>query len=220
MKAKKIICADMDRTLVKSDYLHAKAFNLAFEKNNLKTFPYKKLYSEFSGKAVEEIIDSLFPKILKQLKQKLKRDHKYFVTAKTSKYAKAYKGVKKALKKLKKNYDIIVISNCSHKEILQILKGAGIERSMFRKAIGEDEVKNPKPNPEAIYKARKLMHHKPFVMIGDSTVDIIAGKRAGIPVIAVLTGRHKRKELEKYKPKYIVRSFAKVPKALKQMEEN
>lgn len=216
---KKLICTDMDNTLLKSDNTHVKAFNLAFKKNKLKKLSAKTLKKQLTGKRVEEIINSLYPNIPSELKNNLKRDHQYFVKTRTYKYAKAMMGVKRALKRLRKKYRIIIISNCSHREILQILKGAGISKSLFSRVIGEDEVKKQKPNPEAIFKARKLMHHKPDFMIGDSILDIKAAKKAKVRVMAVPSGHCTRQELLKQKPDYVVSRFSQMPGFLRKIDK-
>jgi HAD superfamily hydrolase (TIGR01549 family) len=210
----KLICFDMDHTLIKANKMHIIAFNKAFQKNNLPRVKNKVLKKLF-GIVGERIVKELFPNITKQQLKKVMRDHDNFVIKETKKYAKPFFGVKKTLKKLKKSYKLALVSNCKHKEMLAILKAAKIDRKLFSVIIGNDDVKHGKPCPDEILKAEKLTHLNAAWMIGDSIYDIIAGKKAKAKTIAVTTGNHSREELKKYKPDYIIHSLRKLPKIIK-----
>jgi phosphoglycolate phosphatase-like HAD superfamily hydrolase len=49
------------------------------------------------------------------------------------------------------------------------------------------------------------------VVVGDSVVDIRAGKNAGAKTVAVLSGIFSREELEKEKPDLILESVKELP---------
>ncbi|MCK5111204.1 MAG: HAD family hydrolase [Arcobacteraceae bacterium] len=71
----------------------------------------------------------------------------------------------------------------------------------FETIIGRQEVQNPKPHPEPVLKClvnMKLKPHKNIFIIGDTKLDIIAGKEAGISGVAVLCGYGKKDDLLKY----------------------
>jgi len=71
----------------------------------------------------------------------------------------------------------------------------------FETIIGRQEVENPKPHPEPIYKALENMDIKPssnVYMIGDTKLDLIASQSAKISAIGVLCGYGKKEELLKY----------------------
>ncbi len=68
----------------------------------------------------------------------------------------------------------------------------------FETIIGRQEVENPKPHPEPVLKCLENMNlkpHKDIFIIGDTKLDIIAGKEAGISGVAVLCGYGKKEEL-------------------------
>lgn len=60
----------------------------------------------------------------------------------------------------------------------------------FEVLIGREDVENPKPHPEPIFKAMESMKadSKHTWMIGDTCMDILAAKAAGINAIGVTTG--------------------------------
>ncbi len=208
-----LVCIDLDNTLIDSDKPHILAYNLAFKKHNLNQISPARIKKLF-GLVGFQIVKRLFPKLKKAEIEKIVDDHDYFLQRKTKKHLKPFKGVKAALKKLKKKYKLVLVSNCRHKEILLILKTVKINPKNFKSLIGNDDVKNPKPWPDEIIKAKKLSHAKAGILIGDSIYDIMAGKKAGVKTIAVLTGNHSYAQLKKEKPDYILKDFNQVLKIL------
>ena len=69
----------------------------------------------------------------------------------------------------------------------------------FECLIGREDVENPKPHPEPIFKALDQMNIKTedneVWMIGDTKLDMIASKEAGINSIGVLCGYGNKEEL-------------------------
>jgi HAD superfamily hydrolase (TIGR01549 family) len=57
------------------------------------------------------------------------------------------------------------------------------------------DVENTKPEPDLVQAAIDKAGGGPAVMVGDSTWDCIAAERAGIPMVAVLTGGFSEAEL-------------------------
>ena len=71
----------------------------------------------------------------------------------------------------------------------------------FETIIGRQEVINPKPHPEPILKAMENMNltlKDTIYMIGDTKLDLIAAKDAGVKSVGVLCGYGKKEDLEKY----------------------
>jgi len=71
----------------------------------------------------------------------------------------------------------------------------------FETIIGRQEVTNPKPHPEPIFKAMENLNitsDDTIYMIGDTKLDLIAAKEAGVQGIGVLYGYGKKNELKKY----------------------
>lgn len=89
-------------------------------------------------------------------------------------------------------------------------------REQFEVVIGRESVRNHKPSPEAIRKALGLLRLKAeqCVFVGDSPLDIKAGKAAGMRTIAVATGLSKKERLEKENPSMIIDRVDELPKVL------
>lgn len=210
---KKLICFDMDNTLIDADKLHVLAFNLAFKKCDLHSVKASRLKMLF-GRLGVLIVKDLFPNLDDKTIKKVLAYHDYYVYTDTKRFAKPFRGVVQTLKVLKKDYKLGVISNCKHKEIIQILTAAKIDRKLFDVIIGNDDVKHGKPWPDEILKAEKLSHSKAAFMVGDTIYDVLAGKKAGVKTVAVLTGNHTRNMLKKYKPNLIINKLVELPKVI------
>lgn len=200
-----LLCFDLDNTLVRSTKVHVEAFKKAFQKNNLPKKTKKEIIRYFSMES-SQLVKKLYPKLSKEKIQQIVQDHDTFLIKETGKYVKRIPGAKEILIAVKKSYKIALISNCKKKEILSILKYANIHKNLFDSIISNDMVKHPKPAPDEIIKAKQLLKMKQGYMIGDSIYDIRAGKKAKLKTIAVLTGDHTRKQLEKEKPWKIIKS--------------
>ena len=70
----------------------------------------------------------------------------------------------------------------------------------FEILIGREDVQNPKPHPEPINKAIDFLKVKKedCWMVGDTRMDLIAAKNAGIKSVAVLSEYEPLEELKKY----------------------
>jgi len=209
-----LICFDLDNTLVDSDELHIFAFKKAFKNCGLpkvKGIVIKNLLG-ITGKV---LVKKIFPKLSdKKIKDVVEEHNKYAIKY-AKKFIRPFPDVKTILKKLRKSYEIGVVSNCAHKEILSILKAAKIDVKLFDVIVGNDEVPHGKPWPDEILKAEKLTRHNADYMIGDSPYDIIAGRKAGCKTVAVLTGDFSRKRLKGENPDYIIKTLKELQEVLK-----
>src|SRR3989344_1319227 len=211
---RKLICFDMDNTIVYSDKAHVVAYNEALEKLGYRKkseFFLRKLF----GMPHLTLSKVILPKADKKTIQKfLKVKHNIFMN-KSYKLLKPIPNVGKTLNKLRKNYDLALLSNCSKSTILKTLRRVKLNKNLFKLVIGSGDVKNSKPKPDEILKAQKLYKHKPLFMVGDSVYDILAGKKAGVKTIAVLTGNHSKSRLKRYSPNFILKSINELPKLIK-----
>jgi phosphoglycolate phosphatase len=208
---KKILVFDLDGTVLDSSEAHAKAFNLAFQKNNLIKLPETKLIRKF-GPPSREIIKKLFPSISQRRLESIAKAKKAFLKQ-TAHYTKAIPGVTEALKKLKKKYTLVLISNSEHSEIIDLLDEVNINPSLFNGIFGAEELDH-KPDPDVIKHIEKMLKSDVEYIIGDTIYDIRTGKNAKVKTAGVLTGVHDIKTLGKEEPTIIIKSLAILPDAL------
>lgn len=95
------------------------------------------------------------------------------------------------------------------------LKEAGIE-NLLEVIITADDVQNKKPHAEPLLKCCKMLRLAPgqCAYVGDTRVDIRAGRAAGMQAIGVLTGFDGYEALKNEKPTVIIDSIADLKTAL------
>lgn len=105
-------------------------------------------------------------------------------------------GVQEMLAQLRQHYPLSVVSARDEATTREFLSQAGIEQ-YFSCVAGALTVKHTKPYPDPIYWAAERMGVQPenCLMIGDTTVDIRAGKAAGAQTVGVLCGFGEESEL-------------------------
>jgi HAD superfamily hydrolase (TIGR01509 family) len=126
--------------------------------------------------------------------------------------------VAKTLRKVSRKYPLALITrrNMPKKPIRKELKRLGLA-SFFKVIVTSQDVDQPKPSPQAYEKAASKLgvSLRECAVVGDSTIDIQAGKSAGAKTIAVLSGLFSRKELEKLEPDLILEDLNSLPDFLK-----
>jgi len=70
----------------------------------------------------------------------------------------------------------------------------------FKTLVGKEDVTNPKPHPEPILKALEAFktQDKQIYMIGDTKLDLLSAKSAGVKGLGVLSGYGSRSSLEEH----------------------
>lgn len=88
--------------------------------------------------------------------------------------------------------------------------------SFFREVVTAADVERPKPYPDSIVRSAENIGVSPenCAIIGDSVIDIRAGKAAGAKTVAVLTGMYNIEELMREKPTLILESINQLPEHL------
>ena len=100
-----------------------------------------------------------------------------------------------------------------------MLRVAGI-RPYFTKVVGGDEVARPKPEPDLPRHAAKALGLPPneCVVVGDSPVDILAGRAAGTWTVAATYGYGTREALREAKPHAELARFADLPEIVRALD--
>jgi len=100
-----------------------------------------------------------------------------------------------------------------------MLRVAGIDHH-FRAIVGGDEVDRPKPNPDLPLHAAKAVGAAPVncVVVGDSPVDVQAGRAAGMRTVAATYGYGDLAALRDAGPHAEIASFSELPRVLAALE--
>ena len=107
-------------------------------------------------------------------------------------------GVDEMLKQLKGHYPMSVVSARDERGTMRFLEQFHLAK-YFDAVITGQSAKHTKPYPDPILLAAQKMGIKPeeCLMIGDTTVDMRAGKSAGAQTVGVLCGFGEEPELRK-----------------------
>lgn len=116
-------------------------------------------------------------------------------------------GIKEVIKELSKRYVLTVISS-NHREVIEHqLNEYGLLK-FFKIVMGNGDVSNIKPHPEALLKCLENLElsNEEAIYIGDMVTDIEASRNANMKVISVTWGWNSKAELEEAKSDWIVDS--------------
>lgn len=86
----------------------------------------------------------------------------------------------------------------------------------FHVIIGGEDVKQHKPHPQGLFEAMERLEcsAESMVYVGDSEVDAELARRAGVPVVIVLTGVTPRESFDNYEPIAVLDSISQLPELL------
>jgi HAD superfamily hydrolase (TIGR01549 family) len=106
-------------------------------------------------------------------------------------------GVAPMLERLARKYPLAVVTARSERSITAFLEQFSL-RPYFKAVASAQTVAHTKPYPDPVLWAAQQLGVPAVncLMIGDTTVDILAGKRAGAQIVGVLCGFGERAELE------------------------
>ncbi len=96
-----------------------------------------------------------------------------------------YNGVLEALEKLKKEYPIAVVSNKPDRATKPLCRHY-FGQDIY--ALGQSDACPKKPAPDMLYQAMKDIGVETCIYVGDSEVDVLTAKNAGVPCLSVLWG--------------------------------
>ena len=105
---------------------------------------------------------------------------------------KHYEGIPQALAEIGKKYPIAIVSNKPDIAVKPLCQQyfPGIY------ALGETAGVPRKPAADMVYKAMEAIGVETCVYVGDSEVDVLTAKNAGVPCVSVLWGFRDREDME------------------------
>lgn len=181
-----LVIFDLDGTLVDSSQDIAQAINATLATFGLDPWPLETIKT-FIGRGMMQLVTQslagrlhLVPRALETFSQK------YASTL--TQCTRPYPGVREILQRLE-GKTLAIMSNKHERFIHPILDHFELS-SHFRVVAGSDTVGCRKPDPKALHWVcdRVQIPPKSAVMIGDSPVDVEAGKGAGMKTVGLLGG--------------------------------
>ncbi len=130
-----------------------------------------------------------------------------------------YPGVRSTLQTLT-NRPLGTITTRRTAMVRRMLQGAGLGR-FFQAIVGGDSVSRPKPAPDLVQYAARAMGQEAAgsVVVGDSPVDLQAGREAGARTVAALYGYGGVDALRGANPDEEITKFPELPGVLAILEE-
>lgn len=181
-----VILFDLDGTLIDSTDAILESFHSAFDAQNTPS-PNDEEIKPLIGYPLDIMFEKLgIPRdIVWDYVASYKEHYREISTAKTI----LLEGAKEAVE-LASSFATIGIVTTKTAEYSQILMEHFGIMHHFDVLIGREHVQNPKPHEEPILKAIEKLntHSKEIWMIGDTKLDLISAKNAGVNSIAVSCG--------------------------------
>ena len=210
LKVKGIIL-DLDGTIVDSREAYVEAAKAAFtatgqEKVDIKTateIPRRleqnlSVNNMINGIDMQEFLDAYLKSY-------------YRVTATKTKLI---PNVSETLKKLsqKAKLSLITMRHIPKEKVIEELQKFGLAK-YFQLVTTALDTSQPKPSPEALTKCTRQLgiQTSDCAVVGDSVIDVRAGRNIGAKTVAVLSGIFTREELEMEKPYLILKSVNELP---------
>jgi len=181
-----IILFDLDGTLIDSTEAILESFHVAF-----KTFDSPVPHEDLIKAEIGHPLDEMFVTLGVESHNVEAHVHAYKMHYREISCAKTVllPNAKEAVELASQHATLGVVTTKTAKYSIELLEHMGL-MSYFDVLIGREDVENPKPHPEPIFKAlSKLQSDKnKYWMIGDTPMDILAAKAANIDSVAVTCG--------------------------------
>ncbi len=206
----KLLIFDLDGTLVDTVEDITASLNYALQPYGLQTLTVErtvKLVGEGLTKLVEKVLDDK-----SYLKEPVLRRFLDHYSEHLTDCSVVYPHIRETLEILA-GYKKAVISNKREFLSTRLLSELGLLKE-FDVIVGSDTTAEKKPSPvPVIYVLNKLgVGGNEAVMVGDSTFDMEAGRKAGVSTVAVTYGYGERQQL--MKADYIIDDFMELPHIL------
>lgn len=208
----KALLLDLDGTLVDSTEALKDAGRAGFAAIGFANYDDDKIAFEVARRLEQDLsMDDLFAsfRIGREVEERFLPAYLNAYYSSVISKSKLFPKTKETLQALSQHFQLALITlrYVAREQVLDELWHLGIKK-YFHVVVTALDVEKPKPFPDALHAAATKLHTTigECAIVGDSVVDIQAGKAAGTKTIAVLTGLFSRRELVKQKPDLIVKN--------------
>jgi phosphoglycolate phosphatase len=207
---------DLDGTLVNSKDDIADSLNWTFEQVGYDPLPMK-VIEGFVGNGIMPLVKRAVtaaghPERYDDVLSKFRERYYNHLLDKT----RLFDGVMDTLESLSSNRKMAVVSNKPGNMTHKIIRELGLGKFFNGQVYGGDSLPVKKPDPSAILMiaARYNVPSSRIAVVGDSSVDIMAGKNAGALTVGVTYGFRSVEELEDAHPDALINNFGDLLKIL------
>ena len=184
---------DVDGTLVDTNYQHAIAWYRAFRDHDI-VLPLWRIHRHI-GMGGDQLVGALAGDQAERDKGDDIRDSESEHYSDLIGEVETLEGSRELIEDLKeRGHAVVLASSAKEDEVQHYLELLGA-RDLADDWTTSDDVESTKPEPDLVQAAIEKAGGGDAVMVGDSTFDCEAAKRAGIETVAVMTGGFSEQEL-------------------------
>ena len=188
-----IILFDLDGTLINSDEAILESFTKAYEKFSVQCPSHQAIKAQI-GYPLDDMFETLGveKENIDGYVNAYKEHYRKIFCLKTELLPHALEAIILA----NKHAILGVVTTKTAKYSIELLEYFGIMK-YFNVLIGREDVINPKPHPEPIEKALLTLPHDidAIYMVGDTPMDMISAKEAGVIGVGVMCGYGTQEDL-------------------------
>ncbi|MBA2312497.1 MAG: HAD family hydrolase [Actinobacteria bacterium] len=185
---------DVDGTLIDTNYQHAIAWYRAFRKHDL-ILPLWRIHRHI-GMGGDHLVAALAGQDVEERVGDEVRAAEKSLYADLIDEVEPMEGARQLILHLKEGGRAVVLASSAKSEEMEHYLDLLDAREIVDGWTTSADVDATKPEPDLIHAALDIAGGGTAVMVGDSTFDCKAAKRAGIDTIAVLSGGFSQQELE------------------------
>jgi HAD superfamily hydrolase (TIGR01549 family) len=184
---------DVDGTLIDTNYQHALAWFRAFRQHGI-VLPVWRIHRHI-GMGGDQLVSALTSEEVEEQKGEDIRAAEKVLYFELIEEVRPLTGARELIEDLRRAGQRVVLASSAKPEevdhYLELLDARGIVDDWTTSG----DVESTKPEPDLVHAAIEKAGEGDAVMVGDSTWDCIAAKRAGVKTVAVLTGGFSEQEL-------------------------
>ena len=184
---------DVDGTLVDTNYQHALAWYRAFRRHRI-VLPVWRLHRHI-GMGGDQLVAAVASDDVERAQGDAIRAAEKELYGELIEEVEPFEGARELLVELKERGHSVVLASSAKAEELDHYLDLLDARELADAWTNSADVDATKPEPDLVLAAQDKAGTKEGVMIGDTTWDCEAAKRAGVRTIAVLTGGFSEDEL-------------------------
>jgi HAD superfamily hydrolase (TIGR01549 family) len=184
---------DIDGTLVDTNYHHAIAWYRAFRQSDV-TLPLWRIHRHI-GMGGDQLVAALAGDDFEASHGDDVRTAEKVLYMELIDEVRPLAGARELIEDLKRSGHAVVLASSAKPDEVEHYLDLLDARELADAWTHSGDVERTKPEPDLVVAAIEKAGGGPAVMIGDSTWDCEAAKRAGVPTVAVLTGGFSAAEL-------------------------
>jgi HAD superfamily hydrolase (TIGR01509 family) len=184
---------DVDGTLVDTNYQHALAWYRAFRRHGI-VLPVWRIHRHV-GMGGDQLVKALAGPAVEEAQGDDIRAAEKGLYGELIDEVEPFDGARELIAELKRRGHTVVLASSAKQEELDHYLELLDVRDLVDDWTTSADVEATKPEPDLVEVARAKTGQDEAVMVGDTTWDCEAAKRADVPTIAVLTGGFSEAEL-------------------------